>query len=82
MKLIYIDPPYNTGKDFIYPDNFADPLGDYLKKTGQVDEEGNWTSSVTDADGRYDAAACSLWGRAERRRGGTHARGSGVARGG
>ncbi len=60
VKMIYIDPPYNTGKDFIYPDNFADPLGDYLKKTGQVDEEGNWTSSVTDADGRKHSKWLSM----------------------
>ena len=40
VKMIYIDPPYNTGKDFIYPDNFAEPVEDYLKFTGQVDEKG------------------------------------------
>jgi len=40
VKMIYIDPPYNTGKDFIYPDNFAEPIEDYLKFTGQVDEKG------------------------------------------
>jgi len=38
--MIYIDPPYNTGKDFIYPDNFADPLDAYLRLTGQKD--GDW----------------------------------------
>jgi len=37
VKMIYIDPPYNTGNDFIYPDNFADPLDTYLKLTGQKD---------------------------------------------
>ena len=40
VKMIYIDPPYNTGKDFIYPDNFAEPVEDYLKFTRQVDEQG------------------------------------------
>jgi adenine-specific DNA-methyltransferase len=60
VKMIYIDPPYNTGKDFIYPDNFADPLGDYLRKTGQVDEEGNWNSSVTEADGRKHSKWLSM----------------------
>src|SRR5580700_5618403 len=41
VKLIYIDPPYNTGQDFIYPDNFADPLAVYLQMTGQQDAAGN-----------------------------------------
>ena len=35
VKMIYIDPPYNTGNDFIYPDNYADPLATYLQLTGQ-----------------------------------------------
>lgn len=39
VKLIYIDPPYNTGQDFIYPDNFADPLAVYLQLTGQQDAD-------------------------------------------
>ncbi len=37
VKLIYIDPPYNTGKDFVYPDNFQDNIKNYLELTGQVD---------------------------------------------
>ena len=41
VKLIYIDPPYNTGQDFVYPDNYADPLKTYLQLTGQADSEGN-----------------------------------------
>ena len=41
VKFIYIDPPYNTGQDFVYPDNYADPLKTYLQITGQVDAEGN-----------------------------------------
>ncbi len=40
VKMIYIDPPYNTGKDFIYPDNYREPVEDYLKFTGEVDEKG------------------------------------------
>lgn len=40
VKMIYIDPPYNTGKDFIYPDNYREPVDDYLKFTGEVDEKG------------------------------------------
>jgi 16S rRNA G966 N2-methylase RsmD len=37
VKLIYIDPPYNTGKDFVYPDNYRDSIRNYLELTGQVD---------------------------------------------
>ena len=40
VKMIYIDPPYNTGNDFIYPDDFAEPVQEYLKITGQIDEKG------------------------------------------
>ena len=40
IKLIYIDPPYNTGNDFIYPDNYTESLQTYLEYTGQVDSEG------------------------------------------
>ena len=43
IKMIYIDPPYNTGKDFVYKDNFKDSIGNYKKITGQIDEEGNRT---------------------------------------
>src|SRR5690606_13211461 len=53
IKMIYIDPPYNTGKDFVYKDNYADNLGNYLALTGQTDEEGKKLSSNTDSDGRY-----------------------------
>jgi adenine-specific DNA-methyltransferase len=52
VKMIYIDPPYNTGKEFIYPDNFSDNLNTYLKYTGQVDDEGAKFSSNTEAGGR------------------------------
>ena len=41
VKMVYIDPPYNTGNDFVYADNFGDPLSQYLRATGQVDEQGN-----------------------------------------
>ncbi len=51
--MIYIDPPYNTGKDFIYRDNFKQPLKDYLEKTGQIDSEGNKLTTNTEASGRY-----------------------------
>ena len=53
VKMIYIDPPYNTGKDFVYPDNFHDSLENYKKITGQVDEDGNKTSTNSESNGRY-----------------------------
>ena len=52
VKLIYIDPPYNTGKDFVYPDNFQDNIKNYLEFTGQV-EGGKKISSNTEASGRF-----------------------------
>lgn len=52
VKLIYIDPPYNTGKDFVYPDNFQDNIKNYLELTGQM-EGGAKLSSNTDASGRF-----------------------------
>src|SRR3990172_1612734 len=53
VKLIYIDPPYNTGNDFVYRDNFSDPLEDYLRKTGQADEQGVLLTTNTRTDGRF-----------------------------
>lgn len=53
VKMIYIDPPYNTGKDFVYKDNFKDNLKNYLEITGQVDSEGNKLSTNSDTSGRY-----------------------------
>ena len=52
VKLIYVDPPYNTGKDFVYPDNFQDNIKNYLELTGQV-EGGQKISSNTEASGRF-----------------------------
>jgi adenine-specific DNA-methyltransferase len=52
VKMIYIDPPYNTGNDFIYPDNYAESLETYLRYTGQVDREGRKYATNTEADGR------------------------------
>jgi len=52
VKTIYIDPPYNTGNEFIYPDKFQDNLDTYLKYTGQVDDEGAKFSSNTETGGR------------------------------
>lgn len=53
VKMIYIDPPYNTGKDFVYKDNYKDNLRNYQEVTGQVDSEGNKLSTNSDSDGRY-----------------------------
>lgn len=53
VKMIYIDPPYNTGNDFIYPDNYAESLQTYLEYTGQVDSEGKKFGTNTDAEGRF-----------------------------
>ncbi|CAK9885317.1 MAG: hypothetical protein XXXJIFNMEKO3_01715 [Candidatus Erwinia impunctatus] len=52
VKLIYIDPPYNTGKDFVYPDNFQDNMKNYLEITGQA-EAGIRLSTNTETSGRY-----------------------------
>jgi adenine-specific DNA-methyltransferase len=52
VKLIYIDPPYNTGRDFVYPDNFRDNIKNYLELTGQV-ESGTTISTNTEASGRF-----------------------------
>lgn len=53
VKMIYIDPPYNTGKDFVYKDNFRDNIQNYKEITGQVDGEGNRTSTNTEVSGRF-----------------------------
>ena len=53
VKMIYIDPPYNTGNDFIYPDDFGETLETYLKFTGQIDAEGKRFSTNTEANGRF-----------------------------
>ena len=53
VKMIYIDPPYNTGKEFIYPDKFQDNLGTYLRYTGQIDDDGFKLSSNAESSGRY-----------------------------
>lgn len=53
VKMIYIDPPYNTGNDFVYKDNYKDNLRNYQEITGQIDEEGNKLSTNSDSDGRF-----------------------------
>jgi len=53
VKMIYIDPPYNTGNEFIYPDDYGETLNTYLEYTGQKDSEGNWQTTNRDTDGRF-----------------------------
>jgi len=53
VKMIYIDPPYNTGNEFIYPDNFREGLDEYLRYTGQLGEDGTATSTNKDTSGRF-----------------------------
>jgi adenine-specific DNA-methyltransferase len=60
IKMIYIDPPYNTGNDFIYDDNFSESIDEYLKRTGQLDEEAKPISANTKADGRFHSKWLSM----------------------
>ena len=53
VKMIYIDPPYNTGNDFVYEDNFAQSAADYMDNSGQYDEEGNRLVTNTESNGRF-----------------------------
>jgi len=53
VKMIYIDPPYNTGNDFIYEDDFAEDTSDFLQRSEQVDEEGNRLVTNTESNGRF-----------------------------
>lgn len=53
VKLIYIDPPYNTGKDFVYPDDYSNPLGHYAERTRQRDDGGVALTSNLESSGRY-----------------------------
>ena len=53
VKMIYIDPPYNTGKDFIYSDNFSIDRDEYLEDSGQYDEEGNRLEKNLESNGRF-----------------------------
>lgn len=60
VNVIYIDPPYNTGKDFIYADNFAEKSDDYLKRTEQKDEGGNCLIANTESNGRFHSDWLSM----------------------
>jgi len=53
VKMIYIDPPYNTGNDFVYNDDFVQSAGDYIHNSGQEDEEGNRLVTNTESNGRF-----------------------------
>jgi adenine-specific DNA-methyltransferase len=60
IKMIYIDPPYNTGNDFVYDDNFTEPLQEYLRRTGQVDDEGKIMTTNKRSDGRFHSKWLSM----------------------
>lgn len=60
VKAIYIDPPYNTGNDFVYRDNYKKPLDTYLQLTGQIDSEGNLQTSNPETSGRYHSTWLSM----------------------
>ena len=53
VKMIYIDPPYNTGNDFVYEDDFAESSAEYLANSGQFDEQGNRLVTNTESNGRF-----------------------------
>ena len=53
VKMIYIDPPYNTGNDFVYEDDFAEGTDSYMGRSGQYDEQGNQLVQNTDSNGRF-----------------------------
>ncbi|GAB3834623.1 site-specific DNA-methyltransferase [Pontibacter rugosus] len=60
VKLIYIDPPYNTGNEFIYPDNYREGLEEYLQYTKQLSEDGTAASSNRETSGRYHSSWLSM----------------------
>ncbi len=53
VKMIYIDPPYNTGNDFVYEDDFTEDTDSYIGRSGQYDEQGNQLVQNTDSNGRF-----------------------------
>ncbi|MBV1959354.1 MAG: site-specific DNA-methyltransferase [Pseudomonadales bacterium] len=53
VKMIYIDPPYNTGHDFVYEDNFSENTGEFFQRSNQADESGNQLASNLDSNGRF-----------------------------
>ena len=60
VKAVYIDPPYNRGGDYVYNDNYTDPLNTYLQLTAQKDEEGNRLTSNVEKSGRYHSSWLSM----------------------
>ena len=60
VKVIYIDPPYNTGNDFIYPDNYSESLQTYLEYTGQIDTQGKKFATNPETDGRFHSRWLSM----------------------
>ena len=60
VKMIYIDPPYNTGNDFIYRDDFITSQKEYSKQSGLIDEEGDGLFANTDSNGRFHSDWCSM----------------------
>lgn len=60
VKMIYIDPPYNTGKDFIYSDNFAENADEFLIRSNQIDEDGNRLIANTESNGRFHSDWLSM----------------------
>ena len=60
VKMIYIDPPYNTGNDFIYRDDFKQSAADYEEDSGVYDEDGNRLFKNTDSNGRFHSDWCSM----------------------
>ena len=60
VKMIYIDPPYNTGKDFVYKDDFSDNIKNYLEYTGQLDSNNKKIGTNSDLSGRYHSSWLSM----------------------
>ncbi|WP_228262334.1 site-specific DNA-methyltransferase [Acinetobacter haemolyticus] len=60
VKMIYIDPPYNTGNDFIYEDDFAESTNDFFERSNQTDDEGNKLVANTDSNGRFHSDWLSM----------------------
>ncbi len=60
IRVIYIDPPYNTGSDLVYPDNYSESLQTYLTYTSQIDSEGKKFGTNTETDGRYHSRWMSM----------------------
>lgn len=60
ISMIYIDPPYNTGKDFVYPDDYRDNIKNYKQITGQIDSSGNSITSNAETSGRYHSNWLSM----------------------